>query len=126
MARVDIYKDKVRFVLRDPGGLVYPYIEKKTKQVTRLAKAQVGVATGALKNSIEYNMRSGAGPVSSRVTAHDRKAIMHHEGTKPHIIEGKSKTLKFRGGPTVLYRKRVMHPGTKPNRFLTDSLQAVF
>ena len=126
MARVVIYKDRVRFVLRDPGGLVYPYIKDKTEEVVRLSKVQVGVDTGALRDSISYRMRAGAGPVASRVTAHDRKALMHHEGTKPHIIEGKTKTLKFADGPTVIYRKRVMHPGTKPNRFLTDSLQAVF
>lgn len=126
MGSVIIYKDKVKFVLRDPGGLVYPYIEKKARQVTRLAKAQVGVDTGDLKASISYTMRGG-GPVYAKITASDKVAMMHHEGTKPHVIvPRKAKALRFQSRGKIVVTKKVYHPGTKANHFLTDPLASVF
>lgn len=126
MARVVLYKDRIHFLLREPGGLVYPYIEKKAKQVVRLAKAQVGVDTGDLKRSIGYTIRGGA-PVYAKITASDKKAMMHHEGTKPHIIRPKkAQALRFSSHGKIVVTKLVHHPGTKPNHFLTDPLKAVF
>lgn len=126
MGSVTIYKDKVMFVLRSPGGLVYPYIDKKAKQIVRLAKIQVGVDTGDLRSSIGYTIRGG-GPVYAKVTASDRKAMMHHQGTSPHIITPKkSKALKFSSRGKIVVTKKVYHPGTKANHFLIDPLRAVF
>lgn len=55
-------------------------------------------------------------------------ALLHHEGTRPHtIVPRTAKVLRFKsGGASVhIFRPRVQHPGTKPNRFLTDALRAV-
>lgn len=126
MGSVTIYKDKVHFVLREPGGLVYPYIDKKARQIVRLAKAQVGVDTGDLKSSISYTIRGGR-PVYAKITASDRKAMMHHQGTSPHIIvPRKAKALRFSSHGKIVVTKKVYHPGTKANHFLTDPLRAVF
>lgn len=126
MGSVTIYKDRVHFVLREPGGLVYPYIEKKAKQVVRLAKAQVGVDTGQLKASIGYTIRGGS-PVYAKITASNKVAMMHHEGTKPHIIKPrKGKALRFQSRGKMVVTKKVYHPGTKANHFLTDPLKSVF
>lgn len=123
--RIEIYKDAVHTVLREPDGLVYPFMDTVAKRIIRKAKVQVGVDTSALKNSIRYTIRGGT-PVFVKITAHDYKAMMHHEGTKPHVIRAsKGKTLKIGSGSRVTYIKQVNHPGTKPNRYLTDSMSAV-
>lgn len=126
MGAVVLYPDRIHVLLREPSGLVYPYIDKKARQVVKLAKAQVGVDTGALRASIGYTIRGGT-PVYAKVTASNKKAMMHHQGTKPHIIKPKNgKALKMGSHGTILITKVVHHPGTKPNRFLTDPLRAVF
>jgi hypothetical protein len=59
------------------------------------------------------------------VGSEDPIALLHHEGTRPHVIVPRNAAyLVFwsdRAG-RVIYTKRVMHPGTKPNRYLTDNL----
>lgn len=121
---VVLYPHKIRQLLGAPGHPVYNHFEKITNQVVLLAKAQVGVQTGALQSSISGSVRAGRS-VSSRVVASDGKAIMHHEGTSPHLIRPKGKPLAFSSKGKIVYTKVVRHPGTKPNRFLTDSLRAV-
>lgn len=52
-------------------------------------------------------------------------ALIHHEGTKAHIIlPVKARALRF-PGPTAsgfVFAKVVHHPGTRPNRYLTDNI----
>lgn len=52
-------------------------------------------------------------------------ALLHHEGTRPHVIVPRNaQYLVFfsqRAG-RVIWARRVMHPGTKPNKYLTDNL----
>lgn len=118
-------KVAIQSLLRDEDEIVYRYIESLAKKVKRLAVIQVGVDTGKLRSSISYEM-SNATRVKALIYASDNKALMHHEGTKPHMIEATNKkALKFNNGETIVFSKRVHHPGTKPNRFLTDSLVAV-
>lgn len=121
---VILYPHKIEQLLGAPGHPVYNHFEKITNRVVALAKAQVGVQTGALQSSISGRVTPGRS-VTSRVVASDSKAIMHHEGTRPHLIKPKGQTLKFSKGGKVIHTKIVRHPGTKPNRFLTDSLRAV-
>lgn len=121
---VVLYPHKIEQLLGAPGHPVYNHFEKITNQVVMLAKAQVGVQTGALQSSISGSVSPGRS-VTSRVVASDSKAIMHHEGTKPHLIKPKGKTLAFSNRGKIVYTRIVRHPGTKPNRFLTDSLRAV-
>ncbi len=46
-------------------------------------------------------------------------------GTVPHIIAARNKkTLAFWTGGGFAYPKRVQHPGTRPNDFLTRALRA--
>lgn len=52
-------------------------------------------------------------------------ALLHHEGSRPHVIVPRRKrALVFypSGGGPLVFARRVRHPGTSPNRFLTDSL----
>jgi hypothetical protein len=51
-------------------------------------------------------------------------AYIHHEGTRPHIITPtKAKALRFTSGRRVIYTRMVKHPGTKPNRYLSNQLR---
>lgn len=116
----------MNFVLRDKAGPVGQYIDNRTATVMVLAKFQVGKKTYALYRSISYSVSSTPTGLVGTVTASDSKAMMHHEGTKPHIILPKhAKTLRFYSHGRIVYSKIVHHPGTKPNRFLTDNLKKV-
>lgn len=123
MASVTIYYDRVNHLLRAPTGLVRPFIESKAREVVAYSKIQVGVQTGALRSSISYTMGPVGAEASAKVKAHDWKALLHHEGARPHLITSTSKKLTIPRGGTVIYTKTVRHPGTKPNRYLTDSLK---
>lgn len=55
-----------------------------------------------------------------------------HDGTPPHIIRARNaKALRFfsqtaaKTGSGIVFRQMVNHPGTKPNRFLTDPMRQV-
>jgi len=125
MAYLVLYQNKIDYLLGAPGQPVHKHISKLTNQVVILAKAQVGVDTGRLRDSISGSVKSGRSVVG-RVVASDWKAMMHHEGTSPHkITPKKSKALAFQSRGKIVVTKLVNHPGTKPNRFLTDSLRAV-
>lgn len=54
-------------------------------------------------------------------------ALIHHEGTRPHIILPRKPggVLVFPGTSGVVFAKRVHHPGTHPNRYLTDNLRII-
>lgn len=119
-------KPAIRHLLREPGGLVGNHITNLAAKTTALAKGQVGVETGALQSSINFTVKFGAGPVSARIGSSNNIALLHHEGTKPHIIKPKNaKALVFQSRGKIVYTKIVRHPGTKPNKYLTDSLRAV-
>jgi hypothetical protein len=114
------------YVLRHPNGPVGTYITDRTKLLAILAKQQVGVKTGALRRSIGFKVVSSVGGVVGTVTAADKKAIMHHNGTRPHtIFPVNGQTLRFPVRGKIVYAKVVHHPGTKPNKFLTDNLRKV-
>jgi len=83
---------------------------------------------GTLRDSIVVRLaRGGRWGVAAIVGSNDPIALWHHEGTVPHrIVPVRKKWLRFywkRVG-AVVYLKGVNHPGTKPNRFLTNALPA--
>ena len=91
-----------------------------------LARAQVGVRTGALRASIHMrHMRDTRGQYV-KIGSPLNYALIHHEGSKPHLIKpNKAHVLRYVSKGRVMYAHAVMHPGTKPNRYLTDNLRAV-
>ena len=53
------------------------------------------------------------------VTNKAKHAVFVHEGTKAHAIVARNATfLRFEVGGSVVFRRRVWHPGTKPRPFL--------
>lgn len=126
MANFEKYPVPFNNLLKSPNGMVGRYLNDRGRELTALAKAQVGVDTGALRGSIRYKMKTSYGTLAVEVTAHDDKALMHHEGTRRHLIKPRrAKALRFKYNGRIVYRQVVNHPGTQPNKFLTDNLSKV-
>jgi len=126
MATFQPDRSAMRQMLRGSGGLVYNEIEKRTRRANTFAKAQVGKDTRELYRSINYRITAGSGNVLGVVSANNKIALMHHNGTRPHIIAARrAQTLRFKSRGKIVYAKVVRHPGTRPNKFLTDSLRKV-
>lgn len=114
------------FLLKNPSGPVGRYLARKGRLVLAAAKAQVGVRTGALRASIHMrHLRDSRGQFV-RIGSPLNYALAHHEGTRPHLITpNRAQVLRFTKGSAVIYAHAVMHPGTKPNRYLTNNLRLV-
>jgi hypothetical protein len=117
MATVIIRKAELDFMLNNPSGNVGRYLAKKGRIVQAAAKSQVGVRTGALRDSRGQYVKIGSAL---------NYALLHHEGSKPHlIVPNRATVLRFVNRGRVVYAHAVMHPGTKANRYLTDNLKLV-
>jgi hypothetical protein len=111
---------------RSPTGMIGSYFYKKGLLLEGLAKAQVGVKTAALQKSIHTSMSVGPAGFIVRVGSDNNIALLHHNGSRPHIITSRpGKTLRFNSHGRIVYAKVVHHPGTRPNRYLTDNLRKV-
>lgn len=111
---------------RSPKGIVGTYCFKLGRQLTQLARFSVGKKTGSLARSIHYNVKKTSYGFLVLVGSDNKIAMIHHEGTKPHLIKPKSaKTLRFNNGGKIVYVKVVHFPGTHPNRYLTNNLRKV-
>lgn len=122
-----IYENVLNLEMRSPKGMVGRSMSVLGSKMVIGAKAQVGKDSGALARSIGMSVSRAAYGVKLTVHAKDKKALMHHQGTRPRLILPKNPggVLVFSKGTRVIVTKRVMHPGTKPNRFLSDQLREV-
>jgi len=113
-------------MVHHPDGEVGQYLKKQARELAAYARRQAGVDTGALKASINYRVVSSGGGLVAFVGSDNRVAFMHHQGTRPHIIAARrAKTLRFYSHGRIVYAQVVRHPGTKPNKYLTDNLRRV-
>lgn len=127
MTEIIFREPELEYMLKSPVGMVGKHIDMLGKFVMAAAKLQVGVRTGALKMSIHSRIGMGIRGPEARIGSSLSYALMHHEGTKPHLILPKHAhgTLRFSGGGRIIYTRKVMHPGTRPNHYLTDSLHVI-
>jgi len=126
MTTVVFREAEFEYFFNEPAGKVGRYLARKGNTVSMLAKAQVGVRTGALRASIHMrHMRDTRGQYV-KIGSPLNYALVHHEGSKPHLIKpNKAHVLRYVSKGRVMYAHAVMHPGTKANRYLTDNLRAV-
>ena len=111
------------YLLKNPSGPVGRDLAKRGRKVMIAAKAQAGIKTGALKASIHITHGREITGQFVKIGSPLSYALMHHEGTKPHIIiPQRAQYLVFMSGRRLVYAKSVRHPGTKPNRYLSDNL----
>ena len=114
------------FLLNDPYGPVGRYFFTRARALMAGAKNQVGVKTGRLKASIHMRQERAPFGQQIRIGSPLSYALMHHEGTRPHIITpNRAQVLRFTSGGRVIYTHSVKHPGTRPNRYLTDNLYLI-
>lgn len=114
------------FLLNDPYGPVGRYLFARGRAIMAGAKNQVGVKTGRLKASIHMRQERAPFGQQVRIGSPLSYALMHHEGTRPHIITpNRAQVLRFTSGGRVIYTHAVKHPGTRPNRYLTDNLYLI-
>lgn len=107
----------------DERGPIVGHMKNVARAVTAGAKRQVGVDTGELERSIHWNLQRYGGLPEVWIGTYNAIAYLHHEGTRPHAIAARNGTfLRFSAKGRVVYDRTVMHPGTKPNRFLTDNI----
>lgn len=124
--QVVIRKPELNFMLNDPAGDVGMYLKKRGTLMMESAKKQVGVDTGNLRGSIHMRQSREAGGQKVTIGSDLSYALAHHEGTKPHIIvPNEANILRFSSGGRVIYTHKVNHPGTKPNKYLSDQLWMV-
>ncbi|NBU22558.1 MAG: hypothetical protein EBS38_01375 [Actinobacteria bacterium] len=126
--RLVVYKPILDFELNHRYGTVGRHLHRTANQISQLAKLQVGKKTGRLRNSIRFQHlpKNGMGP-GIKVGAYTHYARLHHDGTRPHLIVPNKPggTLVFTKGARVIQTKVVRHPGTRPNRYLTDPMRTV-
>jgi hypothetical protein len=121
--KVVFRKAEYEFFFNEPSGKVGRYLALRGNLIVRAAKAQVGVRTGALRASIHMRHARDIRGQYIRIGSAMNYALLHHEGSKPHMIKpDRAQVLRFTNRGTVMYAHAVMHPGTKPNRYLTDNL----
>ena len=109
-----------------PSGDVGRYLAKRGLLITAAAKRQVGVSTGALRASIHMRHFSDTRGQYVRIGSSLPYARLHHEGTRPHLIRPNTKqVLKFVTRGQLVITHLVRHPGTRPNRYLSDNLRLV-
>lgn len=113
----------VHRVMNNPRGPLVPHMRRIGRRIVMAAKAQVGKDTGELARSIHYNINRFGGLPEVWIGTYNSIGYLHHEGTRPHAISARNRTyLRYSAKGRVVYARTVMHPGTKPNRFLTDNL----
>lgn len=108
------------FELNHPSGMVGRHLKKIGLQILTGAKTLVGVRTGNLRRSL--HMRQGLRGRVQYVTVGSnlKYAEAHHEGTRAHRITSPSgRIMRFNVGGSVVYARKVEHPGTKPRKYLT-------
>jgi hypothetical protein len=114
------------FFLNNPKGRVGRWLKTRGSVVVSQAKSQVGVRTGLLRASIHMrHMRDPRGQYI-KIGSSLSYARLHHDGTKPHLILPKKRqVLRFYSKGQIVITHMVRHPGTKPNRYLTDNLKLI-
>jgi hypothetical protein len=113
-------------LLNDPYGPVGRYLFARGRAIMAGAKNQVGVKTGRLKASIHMRQERAPFGQQIRIGSPLSYALMHHEGTRPHIITpDRAEVLRFSSRGRIVYARSVRHPGTKPNKFLTNNLYLI-
>jgi len=115
-------------------GMTGRYIRTRCETLAEMARGSCGVDTGLLKASIstEYGRTTTGSDLEAKVgvigsVSQIGYAYFHHEGTKSHEIHARfRKALKFTVGGFTVFAKRVYHPGTKPVKYLTTHMRALF
>ncbi len=118
LSQADINK-----IVWEPNGAAMQRLRRIGRTIVTAARSQVGKDTGELARSIHYNIQRWGALPEVWIGTYNQIGYLHHEGTRPHAIAARNGAfLRFSSRGRVVYDRTVMHPGTKPNRYLTDNL----
>ena len=124
---VKIYDRALHKELNTRSGGLWKWLEVKGEIATARAKDQVGNKTGKLRRSIKMIHRGDKSGQTLHIGSTVKYAYMHHEGTRPHVITPKDLDGRLvffsRSRRRMVVVESVNHPGTKPNRYLSDQLR---
>lgn len=123
---VVIYKAALHRELNTNSGGLWRALEIKGIKAVKEAKQRVGVDTGRLRASIHMRHTGNATGQYLWIGSQVNYAYMHHQGTRPHLIAPKTsgKVLRFSSkGRLIITPGPVLHPGTKPNPYLSSQLR---
>lgn len=122
--KVVIYDAELLAQLNTPKGTLWHVLHSAGNAAVTAAKIQVGKKTGDLARSIHMKHLGNVMGQYLWIGSKHRLAYIHHEGTRRHVIEpDDGKILVFSRGARVIRTPRVTHPGTAPNRYLSDQLK---
>lgn len=111
------------------GGMVDRYVRGKASEIASVARRIVPVRSGVLRGSIRVQQSRDVGgrfAAGYDVAANAAYARFVHDGTKPHVIVPRNASvLAFQVGGTTVFARRVNHPGTKAQPFLTNAAREV-
>lgn len=123
---VNINKSKLRYILNAPAGPVGREVRTRAEVARAFARAKVGKRTGALAMSIYIEQSSALGGQKLSIGSNLPYALAHHEGTRPHMIHARGgEVLRFSSRGRIVYARTVLHPGTRPNRYLADAIPLI-
>lgn len=81
---------------------------------------------GRLRDSISVSRRGRAGGIEARFTSSVSYAKFVQDGTEPHVIEPRQAlALHWTKNGSSVFASRVNHPGTRPNPFVRQAIQAM-
>ena len=131
MADVRVVMDNaaIQRMLTSPTGPAMRAATVKAQEVKNHARSEVAVSQGRdfttrgqpqhLRDTIVTRFVSDAKGPANYVGSDLRRAWWYHQGTVPHVIVPvRAKALRFVSRGTVIFAKRVNHPGTRGNPFL--------
>lgn len=114
---------RLAYELNSTTGMVGRDIRKRGFRVLTSARRDVGVDTGFLRSSLHLRTSPGVLGPTAEVGSSVSYALMHHQGTRPHVIRAsQGRVLAFNKGGVRIFRQSVNHPGTKANEYLTSNL----
>lgn len=124
LSKIIIYKEQTFRILNTPNGKLWWALHRRGEAIVRGAKRQVGVKTGALRDSI--HMRHTGNQTGQYLWIGSKKnyAYIHHEGSRPHKIVAKNAPLLvFKSGTRLVRVPEVNHPGTRANHYLVNPMR---
>lgn len=124
--RYELDHEAIQNIFHNPEGMVGAYFKRMGAKLRMLAVMQAGLKTGQTKARMYFNLATSGQGLILTVGSTSKVALWHHQGTGRHPITPKfAKTLRFKVNGRIVYAKAVNHPGTRPNRYLTDNLRRV-
>lgn len=131
--RLVIDNQALQGMIRGPAGPVYNDMLRRAQIIQRAAVNQIPMGTssntgprGHLKESVVKRIMTntqGNTLTEIWVGSEHPRALLHHEGSRAHtIFPSNASVLVFKAYGTTVFAMSVNHPGTKPNRYLTDNL----